>query len=417
MSQSIDIGQLQAQLELNRSSLADSILSKLSNAQKVEPSAAPSISAPRPANLGVGAKPKQANNGKPNNLADARLKGALTAKRKDRDTQQSAPVELEEDDEVGRAASISRKKAKSSNSQAAVTKPKDPFASTGAQLQKAAQILTPKIVTVDGESIDLSQLSKTQRKKINKRLKQSQSTSHADVPSLKPTSDVKQPAPAQPSNDTASAQKLTPLQAQMLSKLSGSRFRTINEKLYTTHSREAMQMIDESPSTFDEYHQGFREQVRSWPKNPLDRIVEMLDLTSVSSAKPGKNKTNPSSTSNSTVSKFTGKPRARWSSSPLVVDFGAGEGGLAKKLVPKGLKVLSFDLLSTPDGWVKRQDSAAIGCLPLPGYMDVDDPLSLQRHEAQNAPGIVDVAVFCLSLMGTNWVHMILEAKRVLRIG
>lgn len=413
MSQSIDIGQLQAQLELNRSSLADSILSKLSHAKKVQPQIPPSIHTPRPANLGVGAKPKQTNNGKPNTLADARLKGALTAKRKDRDTLVQAAADSDDDDELGRAASISRKKAKSGSIQAQSSKPKDPFASKGALVQKAAQAPTSNIVTIDGETIDLSQLSKTQRKKMNKRIKQSQSTS-ADAPSANPVPQAKQPVP--PSTEKTDGQALTPLQAQMLSKLSGSRFRTINEKLYTTHSREAMQMIEDSPSTFDEYHQGFREQVRSWPKNPLDRIVEMLDPATASSAsKAGKSKS--ASTSDKTLSKITGKAKARFSPSPLVVDLGAGEGGLAKKLVPKGLKVLSFDLLSTSDGWVKRQDSAAIGGLPLPGYMDVKDPLDAEKTVTQQAPGIVDVAVFCLSLMGTNWVHMILEAKRILRTG
>ncbi len=200
----------------------------------------------------------------------------------------------------------------------------------------------------------------------------------------------------------------------MLSKLSGSRFRTINEKLYTTASTEAVSMIDAAPAMFDEYHQGFREQVRSWPKNPLDIIVDLFD-PSISSA-GGKAKAKGKNKGETTPGNVAGG-KARFTPGALVVDLGAGEGGLAKKLVPKGVKVLCYDLVTTGDGWVRKQDTAQIGGLALPGYFNSADPLGLQAPPKDASPGIADVAVFCLSLMGTNWIHMILEAKRVLRTG
>ena len=43
---------------------------------------------------------------------------------------------------------------------------------------------------------------------------------------------------------------LTPLQQKMRAKLSGSQFRHINEKLYTTHSSEALNLFTEQPSLF-----------------------------------------------------------------------------------------------------------------------------------------------------------------------
>lgn len=43
---------------------------------------------------------------------------------------------------------------------------------------------------------------------------------------------------------------LTPLQQKMRAKLSGSQFRQINEKLYTTHSSEALSLFTEQPSLF-----------------------------------------------------------------------------------------------------------------------------------------------------------------------
>ncbi|SPO24270.1 related to RRP8 - nucleolar protein required for efficient processing of pre-rRNA at site A2 [Ustilago trichophora] len=446
----LDLDQLQAQLELKRSALADSILSKLpglgasSSSESVPTS---TNTRPRQANLGVGATPKQtasetSSNGKPRSAADLRLKGALTSKRKRwQDDEPKPQAESDSDDDVGRADTIT-KKAKQANGSAtasgsagkdAKAAKKDPFAVKGIEAQKAAQS-QPKIVIVDGETIDLSKLSKTQRKKINKQLRaqQQSSTNTTDNDDqAKPTTTSTPASPAKASTSTTSPIKiaahpstsntgsgaLTALQAQMLSKLSGSRFRTINEKLYTTASEEAVRMIDAAPAMFDEYHQGFREQVRSWPKNPLDRIAALFDASSTSAAPTkGKGKSQASSTGG-TVSKFTKVAKARFNPAPLVIDLGAGEGGLAKKLCPKGVKVLCYDLVTTKDGWVRKQDTAAIGGLPLPGYFDDSDPLGLQIQPDGMAQGVADVAVFCLSLMGTNWIHMLLEAKRVLRIG
>ena len=44
--------------------------------------------------------------------------------------------------------------------------------------------------------------------------------------------------------------KFTPLQEKMRQKLSGSQFRHINEKLYTTHSSEALSLFTNEPSLF-----------------------------------------------------------------------------------------------------------------------------------------------------------------------
>lgn len=451
--------QLQAELELKRSALADSILSKLpglsgassSSSSSVDPQAASTSSRPRQANLGVGATPKQSTadgapaNGKARSAADLRLKGALTAKRKrwnDEETQaanRALAASNSDDEDVGRADTITAtKKAKQSNtngtsasSSAHPSKAakKDPFAAKGIEAQKAAHN-QPRIVIVDGKEIDLSKLSKTQRKKINKQIKakEEQEANGTKQEAVQPTASPAKisSTPAAKANSPSKAQtissdasggggKLTALQAQMLSKLSGSRFRTINEKLYTTQSDEAVRMIDASPAMFDEYHQGFREQVRSWPKNPLDRIVEMFDPSSSSanSGKKGKGKAH----TGVNVSKFTKETESIFTPGALVVDLGAGEGGLAKKLVPKGAKVLCYDLVTTKDGWVRKQDTAAIGGLPLPGYFSEEDPLGVQSPPEGAAPGVADVAVFCLSLMGTNWIHMLLEAKRVLRTG
>ena len=60
-------------------------------------------------------------------------------------------------------------------------------------------------------------------------------------------------------------------------------------------------------------------------------------------------------------------------------------------------------------------DAAALHALPLPG---IYTPLGIVWDRDANfitAASTVDVVVFCLSLMGTNWVDMICEAWRVLK--
>ncbi|KAF2566781.1 hypothetical protein F2Q68_00026954 [Brassica cretica] len=76
-------------------------------------------------------------------------------------------------------------------------------------------------------------------------------------------------------------------------------------------------------------------------------------------------------------------------SSLVVADFGCGDARIAKSVKNK---VFSFDLVS--------KDPSVIAC------------------DMSNTPlesSSVDVAVFCLSLMGTNYSSYIKEAHRVLR--
>ena len=62
----------------------------------------------------------------------------------------------------------------------------------------------------------------------------------------------------------------------MTKQLESSRFRWINEQLYTTTGKEAAEMFSEDPNLFDIYHKGFNNQVRLWPVNPVDKIIEWL---------------------------------------------------------------------------------------------------------------------------------------------
>ena len=66
------------------------------------------------------------------------------------------------------------------------------------------------------------------------------------------------------------------LHEKMSKQLESSRFRWINEQLYTTTGDEAAAMFSKDPGLFDVYHQGFTNQVKLWPVNPVDKIIQWL---------------------------------------------------------------------------------------------------------------------------------------------
>ena len=99
---------------------------------------------------------------------------------------------------------------------------------------------------------------------------------------------------------------------------------------------------------------------------------------------------------------------SRYPSKTVVADLGCGDAALARALVPKGMSVLSFDLVS--DG-VYVVEADICGKLPLPGS---------EGQEGEKCEGeghVVDVVVCALSLMGTNWPTCIREAWRILKAG
>ncbi|KAI8825720.1 methyltransferase-domain-containing protein [Fimicolochytrium jonesii] len=159
-------------------------------------------------------------------------------------------------------------------------------------------------------------------------------------------------------------QKLTALQEKMQKKLAGSKFRWINEILYTKDSPAAVQIFTQTPEYFDIYHAGFRSQTESWPTNPVDTFLSHLV-------------TLPAGT--------------------VIADMGCGDAKIAQVLNAKRkgqLTTHSFDLVS------RRPEVVACDIAHVP----------LEE-------GTVDVVVFCLSLMGTNFMDFVREAGRVLKVG
>jgi ribosomal RNA-processing protein 8 len=210
--------------------------------------------------------------------------------------------------------------------------------------------------------------------------------------------------------------KLTPLQASMRQKLISSRFRYLNETLYTTPSASSFELFSQNPEFFNEYHEGFRRQVEAWPENPVDGFVQWIRERGVIKAPDTrdrhKNRNKRSqklsegdiSNDDSPVTAVDSEalPRNVRNKLCTIADLGCGDGklgyilsstpptpSLAKKLK---LKVHSYDLASSGP------------------HITVADIRSLPLEDNST-----DIAIFCLALMGTNWIEFVEEAYRVLR--
>jgi ribosomal RNA-processing protein 8 len=232
---------------------------------------------------------------------------------------------------------------------------------------------------------DKAPKKKQKRNKKNKdKANASEDTAEADSTTTAP----KQAAPAISVPALPPTSNLTPLQQAMRQKLISSRFRHLNEQLYTTPSEKAVELFNANPELFDEYHAGFARQVKeSWPSNPVDGYIKTIRTRgAIPLPKRGK-PNNPA--------KGYPLPR-RPTGLCTIADLGCGDGQIARSLTPSAkklnIKLHSYDLQS-PDPLITKAD---ISNLPL-------------------EDGSVDVAIFCLSLMGTNWVSFVEEAWRVLR--
>ncbi|XP_073673972.1 uncharacterized protein rrp8 [Garra rufa] len=150
----------------------------------------------------------------------------------------------------------------------------------------------------------------------------------------------------------------TALRTKMEKRLEAARFRYINELLYTSTSGEAKRMFQQDPDAIAIYHKGYTTQVQHWPTNPVDSIISYI------CKKPA---------------------------SLVVADFGCGDCKIARSVKNK---VHSFDLAPVCD--------LATAC----------DMAKVPLRDST-----VDIAVFCLSLMGTNLGDFLAEANRVLVMG
>lgn len=212
--------------------------------------------------------------------------------------------------------------------------------------------------------------------------------------------------------------KLTPLQQRMAAKLTSARFRHLNQTLYTTPSDQAMQLFTDSPQAYTSYHAGFRAQVAVWPQNPVEGFIEDIESRGKVSMpsqkkmwrdqKKGRKQDGVSngdaSTKGDSLRGAEPLPRNRHGAC-TIADLGCGDATLASSLAStkKALKIsiLSFDL--------------AKGDTPNAQLITVADITNLRAAGVNE--GSVDLAICCLSLMGTNWVAVVDECARVVRGG
>lgn len=204
---------------------------------------------------------------------------------------------------------------------------------------------------------------------------------------------------------------LTPLQKSMRQKLAGARFRHLNETLYTKPSADSLALFKEDPSMFEDYHRGFAMQTEGWPENPVDVFFSsILTRGKIRPARTSKDKPHKGGRfRDPTVQEPEALAPADGAAKPLprnlkghctIADLGCGTASLSYRLQPHlqplNMHINSYDL-SKPSG-------------PSANLVTVADICALPCADAS-----VDVAVFCLALMGTNWLDFIDEAYRTLR--
>jgi ribosomal RNA-processing protein 8 len=241
-------------------------------------------------------------------------------------------------------------------------------------------------VKEDDRPVDDGAHKQNKKQKLNKN--DSEASNNASNEAPNGSSAVTQTLPPPPPATNAI---LTPLQQKMRDKLLSSRFRHLNETLYTTPSKQALELFTANPELFAEYHAGFSRQVKeSWPSNPVDGYINAIQKRGT--AAPVSRRPHKPDSGKKSLLALPRRPNGLCT----IADLGCGDAQLARALTPSTkklqLKLLSYDL-HAPDPLITKAD---ISALPL-------------------ADGSVDIAIFCLSLMGTNWVSFVEEAWRVLR--
>ena len=162
--------------------------------------------------------------------------------------------------------------------------------------------------------------------------------------------------------------------------MESSFFRFLNEQLYSTSSKN----IELSTSQMEAYHKGFSAQCKLWDKDPLFIIYKWIN------------------------SLFKGK-------SVKIVDIGAGEGILSSTLhhykcllnsVENAKKVKHFPIKPTFKAKVNAYD-----LYPVNKFVETANAAKIPLPD-----DCCHCAVFCLSLMGTDYSDFLKESNRLVKI-
>ena len=201
---------------------------------------------------------------------------------------------------------------------------------------------------VESSSNEKKKKKKKKRKKEDKLVDNSNSVStpKADEVESKPTSSH-QDKKTQPdtSNDSAGGKnkpktptspklqisipkpsQMSTLQKAFLERLTSSRFRELNEELYTQSSQHSYEQFTKHPELFDQYHVGFRKQVQEWPLNPVDVIYKKI----TSSWKKGHSSMGENGDREQPMNSNGGQMGRN---KIVIADFGCGDAKLAERLL------------------------------------------------------------------------------------
>eukprot|EP00985_Skeletonema_marinoi_P020785 scaffold12430_cov137-Skeletonema_marinoi.AAC.17 len=283
---------------------------------------------------------------------------------------------------------------------------------------KRQKVEATKQSPADANSNDIESSPKKKKKKKNKKKKKDTATDDATETTTENSStlnktDTSDTNTSTQSNSSSSSKPqmkislpkpsmMSTLQKAFLERLTSSRFRELNEDLYTKPSQDSFKQFTERPELFDQYHVGFRKQAKEWPVNPVDVIYKKIVTTwrkEVQGSKGNKGKRE----------------------NVVVADFGCGDAKLAERLL--SLKIGSDgQLTNQPSKKMKKgkQSDDKSSC-PFDVYsfdlVSGGNPL-VTPADMSNVPlsdESIDVAVYCLALMGTNVADFVRESWRVLK--
>ena len=129
--------------------------------------------------------------------------------------------------------------------------------------EKKSSLKKKRKRSAEGEEEEEKITSKASKKPKLERRGGGQSHPGFDVDKLKDVLNASSSAP--PSSNSASA-----------SKLKSSRFRYLNELLYTQPGAKSFKMFKNDTQAFHIYHEGYMKQAEKWPNDPLQSIVAAI---------------------------------------------------------------------------------------------------------------------------------------------
>ncbi|KAL7473342.1 hypothetical protein ACHAXS_013789 [Conticribra weissflogii] len=207
---------------------------------------------------------------------------------------------------------------------------------------------------------------------------------------------------------------MSTLQKSFLERLTSSRFRELNEELYTHSSHHSFKHFTENPDLFEQYHIGFRKQVKEWPVNPVDVIYKKI----LNGWKKQQSEIDENA-------KRVGKAEIKSRIKLVIADFGCGDAKLAERLLSVQVPIGSDRGGSVEPPSKKRKKAGQTTSSWCPFEVHSFDLVSggnklVTPSDMCNVPlpnESVDVGVYSLALMGTNVADFVREGWRVLKFG